>query len=304
MDEFGVVYVAFGAPYLAMALVSVVSLRVTNPTVQVCVVTNVVRDEPRTPWWKPELGDRWLYLDETTDKNRNFKTGIYRLSPFDLTLYLDCDTMVLDDIAPLSRYLQYFDFLICPAYRPSAAEKRTILGGIFRYRQDGHFNSGVFAFRRGQHIEEFFDLWNMRFHALGDRLDQPALLEALYLGKIRIFPLPAKWNSGDKWRGRAATRNEIVVWHYKMRFEPLIERLLIRAVEWFGGNETHLAEINRFIEMRRELRGQSSMKWMVRRLVARIRGDQSRRLERHPSRQEWIRWTSEPPQPNPSLNQK
>ena len=53
MDEFGVVYVAFGAPYLAMALVSVVSLRVTNPTVQVCVVTNVVRDEPRTPWWKP-----------------------------------------------------------------------------------------------------------------------------------------------------------------------------------------------------------------------------------------------------------
>jgi len=300
MGKFGVVYVAFGAPYLAMALTSVVSLRVTNPTVPICIVTNVVRDQPHVAWWKPSLGDQWLFIAEATDKNRNYKTGVYRLSPFDLTLYLDCDTMVLDDIAPISRYLQYFDVLICPAYRPCAGEKRTILDGIFRYRQDGHFNSGVFAFRRGQHIEEFFDLWNMRFHAMGDRLDQPALLEALFLGKVRIFPLPAKWNSGDKWRGRAATRNEIVIWHYKTRLEPLVERLLIKAVDWFGGNQTHLVDVIRFIQQRRELRRYRSLTWLARRFITRIRGDQSRRLERHPSRENWLCWTAESPEPNVS----
>ena len=33
MASFGVIYVAFGAPYLAMALTSLISLRVTNPNV-------------------------------------------------------------------------------------------------------------------------------------------------------------------------------------------------------------------------------------------------------------------------------
>jgi hypothetical protein len=46
MGQVGVIYVAFGAPYLAMSLVSIASLRVSNPFTPVCVVTNVC-EKPR-----------------------------------------------------------------------------------------------------------------------------------------------------------------------------------------------------------------------------------------------------------------
>ena len=71
MENFGVIYVAFGAPYLAQALVSAISLRVTNPDVPVCIVTNVVREPPRLAWWSPE--DHWIFLEKETADNRNAK---------------------------------------------------------------------------------------------------------------------------------------------------------------------------------------------------------------------------------------
>ncbi len=146
MATFGVVYVAYGAPYLAMAVTSLISLRVTNPTVPVCIITNVVKELPSQPWWQPEIGDRWIVLEEETGANRNAKTSVYGLSPFDLTLYLDCDTMVLGDLSPIPGYLEYFDLLLSPVYRPNPRTKRRILEGKYRYTEDGHFNGGVFGF--------------------------------------------------------------------------------------------------------------------------------------------------------------
>ena len=80
MENFGVIYVAFGAPYLAQALVSAISLRVTNPDVPVCIVTNVVREPPRLAWWSPE--DHWIFLEKETADNRNAKLRMNELSPF------------------------------------------------------------------------------------------------------------------------------------------------------------------------------------------------------------------------------
>lgn len=290
MGTFGVIYVAFGAPYLAMAITSLVSLKVTNPTVPVCIVTNVVRDMPDKPWWRPEDGDTWIYLDNETERNRHAKTSVYQLSPFDLTLFLDCDTMVLGDLSPIPRYLEYFDILLSAVYNPTPTNKR-ILDGKFRYTEDGHFNSGVFAFRRSQPVESFFALWNERFHALGSRLDQPSLLEAYYLGNVRMFPLSAKWNSGDRWATPGDVRNQIVIWHYKVRMEPLLERIAIKSVDWFGGTKEHSLQAEQFFQDRRKNRYLRSPGWLIRRLVTKIRGDQSRRLEKHPNKDRWIEWT-------------
>ena len=77
MENFGVIYVAFGAPYLAQALVSAISLRVTNPDVPVCIVTNVVREPPRLAWWSPE--DHWIFLEkETGSAEKTMIDRIYR----------------------------------------------------------------------------------------------------------------------------------------------------------------------------------------------------------------------------------
>jgi hypothetical protein len=289
LQTFGVVYVAYGAPYLAMAITSLLSLRVTNPNVPVCVVTNVVPDAPQRDWWRPS--DQWVFLGEETETNRNAKTGIYHLSPFDLTLFLDCDTMVLGDLSPISGYLEYFDVLLSAVYNPDPNPKRKILGGKYRYTVDGHFNGGVFAFRRGIEVEQFFTLWNDRFHALGYRLDQPALVEAYFLSKAHMFPLPPKWNSGDKWADRSGARKEIVVWHYKTRPEPLVRELIQKAAGWFGGTQQHLDATSQFLRNRRNHR---SPRWLLWRLVLKIRGEQSQRLKKHANNDKWLKWISEP----------
>jgi hypothetical protein len=289
---FGVVYVAFGAPYLAMAINSLLSLRITNPGVPVCLVTNAVPHAPKRSWWRPEIGDQWVFIDAATKQNRHTKTDVYSHSPFDLTLYLDCDTMVLGDLAPIPNYLHYFDLLLSPAQNPAAKDKR-ILDGKLRYPEDGHFNGGVFAFRRGEAIESFFSLWNERLHALGYERDQPALVEAYSLGSVRMFPLPNKWNSGGRAYDRGHERQTMIIWHYKMRIEPIVEDVMVRAIGWVKGSEKQLQDTKRFVERRWRQQRANSLLWDFRRLVTRIRGDQSGLLKNHPARDEWLRWLRE-----------
>src|SRR5687768_12619638 len=101
-----------------MALISMISLRVTNPDIPVCIVTNVVQKAPDDlTWWKPD--DHWKLLALGTEKNRTAKLKVYELSPFDESLYLDCDTLVLGRISPLRDYLQYFDILMKYGYGPA-----------------------------------------------------------------------------------------------------------------------------------------------------------------------------------------
>jgi hypothetical protein len=69
MLTFGVVYLALGAPYLAMAINSLLSLRITNPGIPVCVITNVVRHPPKKSWWSFEIGDQWVFKDIATKKS-------------------------------------------------------------------------------------------------------------------------------------------------------------------------------------------------------------------------------------------
>jgi hypothetical protein len=289
---FGVVYRALGAPYLAMAINSLLSLRITNPSVPVLIVTNVVQHAPKKTWWRPEIGDRWVFIDIDTKKNRYAKMDVYTHSPFDHTLYLDCDTMVLGDVSPIPNYLHFFDLLLTPSYGPSKKKAR-ILDGKLRYPEDGRFNSGVFAFRKAKTVEQFFSLWNERLNALGYPEDQPALVEAYCLSSVRMFPLSSNWNATDKWYGSRDARQSIIIWHYKMKLEPLVEDVLIRSVRWFEGSKEQLEDTERFLDRRRRERCSSSLRWNFRRLVTQVRGDQSRRLERHPAREHWLRWLRE-----------
>ncbi len=287
-SSFGVTYVAFGAPYLAMALVSMVSLRVTNPSVPVCIVTNVVEKAPdHLPWWRAD--DHWTFLNSTTGDNRHAKLRVYELSPFEQTVFLDCDTLVLDDILKLRQYLVYFDVLMKLFYSPFK-KRRPLLNGQFRYSEDGHFNSGVIAFRKSAAAERFFSVWQEQFSRMAYHLDQPSLVEAWFLTEAKIFPLPFFWNSGDKWAHPTA-RRKIIIWHYKVRLEPYLEQAVCGAVRWFGGTELHRKETEEYLALKRIQRHYRSPGWKFRRLVTRMRGDLSRRLEKHPAKAKWRAWT-------------
>jgi hypothetical protein len=118
MSELGVCFTAFGAPYLAMALTSSLSLRATNPNVPICMVTNVTDRTPDVSWWSPARGDVWLPVERDTVDNRLAKVDVYGYSPFPKTLFLDCDTFVVGRLERVDQFLDHFDVLLRPAAFP------------------------------------------------------------------------------------------------------------------------------------------------------------------------------------------
>lgn len=293
LGKFGVIYVALGAPYLSMALVSMVSLRVTNPDVPVCIVTNVTDKAPEVPWWQPE--DHWKFIDLPDQENRAAKLMMYELSPYDETLFLDCDTIVLASIAPLRGYLEFFDVLMRYGYEPK--KRRPPLLGRFRYSEDGHFNSGVIAFRRSQVVAEFFSTWQERFTRLGSRYDQPSLVEAWFLSSAKVFPLPQFWNTNDRWYFAKKIRNRIVIWHYRTRIEDSLEEALAKAPTWYGANKGLSRDNSVFLDKRRKQRRHGSIAWKLRTLITKLRGGLFRRLESHPNAEQWRTWINYTPSP-------
>ena len=287
--QVGVIYVAFGAPYLAMSLVSAASLRVFNPLVPVCIVTNVCRNPPKTLWWNPDDELHWIYLKETDDRNRNAKLDIYSYSPFSKTLYLDCDTLVLSDISDMSFFLDHFDVSLRHILRPIIDSNKKLFNGTMRLGDAGAFNSGVIGFRKGENVERFFNCWGERFKVLGFKQDQPSLVEAVFDSDIRLLPLPEKWNMGDTWLRKKESREDIIVWHYKTRLDRYIEDFLLRSTKLFSGSP-ELACVVDFIKSRRRMRGYGGPKWMVKTLINELRGPLAMIPERHVGSENWNRF--------------
>lgn len=143
-------------------------------------------------------------LDSRVEKLRMFQ-----VSPFDETIYLDCDVVVQADITPL------FDMIPCAPhvgmaldFGPKTCEgivshrffkwavPKSILTNLERKVPGDapHFNSGVVVFRKMPTAAKFFKDWANVWHSRPPAQDQVALIEAC--SKTGVFPtlLPPEWN--------------------------------------------------------------------------------------------------------------
>ena len=211
----GVVYLAFGNAYLAMALTSLVSLRQLHPDMPVCIITNVC-EEPRDILIEQNLSHhlRWEFVSAGNEANRQFKTRLDRYTPFEKTVFLDCDTLVFADISDLFYYLEYFD--VACVQRTHAQVKPG--KGDIKILEDRtvsdlpHWNSGVIAFRNTTNAAEFFEEWNKAHNRIGAPVDQVSLVEAVFLSNTRFLSLDKRWNFQGTARNRAPSGAKIV--HY------------------------------------------------------------------------------------------
>lgn len=193
-DTIGALYLAFGRAYLSMALHSVRSLRRTNPAMPACIITNVRDRAPDVAWWRPGE-DHWTFLDMDTRDNRRIKTALAQYTPFDKTIYLDCDTEVLRDLSELTWFLDYFD--LCLRLREGGLRGgHTVLNGKAVIGDLPRWNSGVMCFRQGERIRTFFEHWSRSYARLGEPADQISLVEAIFVSECRVLSLDNRWNSG------------------------------------------------------------------------------------------------------------
>jgi hypothetical protein len=187
VGEYGFCYVADCEGYIDEAMRSIASLRSHMPDVPVALVTHrhLFRDDPNVT--------DWVELQQTR-KGPIVKTDA-RLAPYERVVFLDADTLIIDDLSALFGLLEKFDFAC--AHEPNAHPEYGIEHGIPTAFLEP--NTGVFAFRKSKEGLGLFETWLAEYDALhaerGVANDQPSLRTALWKSdSIRHLTLAREYN--------------------------------------------------------------------------------------------------------------
>lgn len=169
--------------------------------------------------WHPSLGITIRDLPEGStllDKSK-----MYELSPYEETLYLDIDTVVLDKLDYGFEMAARHDIAIAHCEAPYASRYQNLIkGDVVEY------NTGVIFFRKSEAAKRVFDEWqrlaystdsSIRFPAAGGKIgrmelnDQGSFAKALHDLPFNPFVLPYTWNFRPQWQ--RSTFGPIKVWH-------------------------------------------------------------------------------------------
>lgn len=164
----------------------------------------------------------------TDAKHHAAKTAMYEASPFDVTLFLDTDTVALADLSLGFRLAERFDIAVslapaCFADRWPINDEETI-----------EYNTGVLFFRKCKKNRAFFAAWGQNAEAF-PYSDQASFAKTVVECGISPAALPPNFN----YRGSMAARpvfGQIKVWHSR-------EEIPINIREWNSQTEYKFGEI-------------------------------------------------------------
>lgn len=135
------------------------------------------------------------------------KSGMYRLSPFDETLFLDTDTVLLED--PVFGFEMAERHGVAMAIEPDCwAHRQWAEASPKKVTRDiPEYNTGVVFFTRDFRTELLFNKWSEIAGDYGDA-DQWSFAQAVYETGFNPFILPSNWNFRD-----SVLYGPIKVWH-------------------------------------------------------------------------------------------
>jgi hypothetical protein len=189
----GLVYVAYGPKAVKGVSESIVSARKFHPGLAAAVVSD------RSI---PGVSVTLVNQPDTGDLIYEYKTLVYELSPFDLTLFLDADTQVVGSLqAGFTALDKGWDLAAALDLHPVIGEidytfpddKAATLNciGVPDYP---HVNSGMLFFRKSVECEEAFKQWNREWARFKYR-DQAAFQRAVFLSDATMYILGWQWNT-------------------------------------------------------------------------------------------------------------
>jgi hypothetical protein len=188
MEPYGFCYVADSEGFVDEALVSIASLREHMPDARVTLITHQHLFRP-----DHSVTD-WVELGPSTRNGPIIKAEAWR-APYQRVLFLDTDTLILDDLSDVFPLLDRFDFACTP--EPNA---RTDLGldrGVPLSFPE--LNNAFFAFRKTPAVRSFFERWLKEWDRLheerGITTNQPAFRNALWQSEaVRPLTLGNEYN--------------------------------------------------------------------------------------------------------------
>ena len=141
--------------------------------------------------------------DNGLQNSRYVKTNLYSYTKSEFNLYLDVDTIVMNNGIKLFKeiLLDGFDFVICPSnnqadnsfWHISNTERE------YTFNQIGYLSlqlqCGVFAYRKNEIVDKFFKSWYAEWMKF-EQHDQAAFVRALHNNPISYYVLGNSWNGG------------------------------------------------------------------------------------------------------------
>lgn len=196
MIERGVFYVAYGIRARKEALLSIASLKRSNPVLPVCVVSDdSLAFKASTDY----------QLDFDSDKyGRLAKLNIDQLSPFKHTLYLDADTRVYLPLDSLFKPLtDGFEFVATISEQQGANwlwhiedSDRELTANEIGIAAPLQIQGGVWAFKKSPKMKSFFSHWRKEFKRFNSIYDQAALTRAWHKVGIKTWFVGREFNGG------------------------------------------------------------------------------------------------------------
>lgn len=187
----GIMYIAFGTEYVRDAIKSAKSLKRHNDSFGTTLICDEIVEN--------DVFDR---VNVVSDDNNNWGSNshpkMYYLqdSPYQQTLYLDNDTLVLSDLSPVFNLLDRFDIgaAHAPVRQYETEDKYPVEHVPPSFPE---YNSGVVIYDNNSKINGFFDSWVRNYERLsaeGVRVDQPSFRKSLYESNVSIATLPSEYN--------------------------------------------------------------------------------------------------------------
>ncbi|HEY9762435.1 MAG TPA: hypothetical protein V6D07_07915 [Trichocoleus sp.] len=175
----------------------------------------------------------------SSDKNpvlasRFAKISLYRASPFEKTIYLDCDTCLLDNINEVFEALDNFDLLLTEDIRPRIADAVNLLRveqdfdtkhdvltslqkvGLPVTEETVQYNGGFIAFRKAAINKEVFDKFENYFKIILENQDlfllrdQGPLAASIAALQPRVQVMSPRYNFLSKWKNVYSNFNDSV----------------------------------------------------------------------------------------------
>lgn len=192
----GILYIAFGDSFSAEGVMSYNSLRRHMPKFPVCFMT----DRPHL--LQSYSHDENLIVKEITPRHIRSKVDFVSQTPFDRTLYLDSDTVIVRDVSDITDSLDRFDVAVTHDF---ARKRKKYADVIPEYAKIPYsfseVNGGVFAFSKNDRTEKFLNLWRSyfyKYYQITNGWDQVSLRISLWESDVSLFHLPVEFNIRSK----------------------------------------------------------------------------------------------------------